>query len=321
MRNDIRRTVRLATLVALCGAALSAPQRAGAQTVDSVLGRMNAAEGRGDYVAAAREYERIYGLTGFDPGLLAGGAVSAARAGLDTLAVRYLRRAIREGYLNPRYFDFVESDSGLARIRKNPEWVAAVAEGKRRLASIDTTLAAELIALANDDQKTRQGIGEFIGKFGRASSQADSATKAMELADAPRVAKLQAIIAKRGWPGRSLVGDDGAHAAWLILQHAPADVQRRLFRTVSAAIRKGEGRLGDLALLEDRVLVNDGGAQKYGSSLRYATQGAGSQTLDPIMDEQCVDQRRAAMGLEPLADYLRRFNVKYEPVPQKCTSG
>jgi hypothetical protein len=286
-----------------------------------VMAHLNAAEGRGDFVAAARAYERIYGLTGFDPGSLAAAAVAAARAGVDSLALRYLQRAIREGYLNPRFFDYVEHDSSLARIRRNTEWAAAVAQGKRKLASIDTVLAAELIALANDDQKNRQGIGDFIGRFGRASSEADSATRALERADAPRVARLQAIIAARGWPGRSLVGDDGAHAAWLILQHAPADVQRKLWPTVSAAIRKGEGRLGDLALLEDRLEVANGGAQRYGSSIRYASQGGGSQTLDPIMDEQCVDRRRAAMGLEPLADYLRRFGVKYEPPPQRCSGG
>ena len=321
MSNGIRTDVRFATLVALCGVALCSPQRASAQTLDSVIAQLNAAEARGDFVAAAREYERIYGLTGFDPGSLAAAAVSAARAGVDSLALRYLQRAIREGYLNPRFFAHVEGDSSLARIRRNTEWAAAVKEGKRRLASIDTVLAADLVALATNDQKNREGIGDFIGKFGRASSQADSATRAMERADAPLLARLQAIIAARGWPGRSLVGDDGAHAAWLVLQHAPADVQRALLPTVRAAIRKGEGRLGDLALLEDRVMVNEGGAQRYGSSLRYASQGGGSQTLDPIADEECVDQRRAAMGLEPLADYLRRFGVKYDPPTKRCSRG
>jgi len=33
-------------------------------------------------------------------------------------------------------------------------------------------------------------------------------------------ARLAALIDANGWPGRSRVGEDGARAAWLILQHA-----------------------------------------------------------------------------------------------------
>ncbi|HEY3039992.1 MAG TPA: DUF6624 domain-containing protein [Pyrinomonadaceae bacterium] len=54
---------------------------------------------------------------------------------------------------------------------------------------------------------------------------------------APRMAEVQShnaqelesIISSYGWPGRSLVGGEGAHAAWLILQHVIGnpDPQRR----------------------------------------------------------------------------------------------
>ena len=321
MSHRVRRDVRFATRLAVCGIALFWAQRVDAQTLDSAIAHATAAEARGDFVAAARGYERIYGLTGFDPGPLAGAAVSAARGGVDSLALRYLRQAIREGYLNARFLDFVERDSSLARMRRNTEWAAAVADGRRRLASIDTVLAAELVALAASDQKNREGIGDIISRFGRASPQADSATRAMDAADAPLLARLRAIVAARGWPGRSLVGDDGAHAAWLILQHAPEDVQRAMLPTVQAAIQKGEGRLGDLALLEDRVAVASGMAQKYGSQIRSSPRGRGLPTLDPISDESCVDQRRAAMGLEPLADYMRRFSVTYVAPPERCSRG
>lgn len=42
-------------------------------------------------------------------------------------------------------------------------------------------------------------------------------------------AELERIIEANGWPHRELVGDDGAAAAWLVLQHAIANpsLQRR----------------------------------------------------------------------------------------------
>lgn len=36
-------------------------------------------------------------------------------------------------------------------------------------------------------------------------------------------ARLKEIIAEYGWPGRSLVGEDGMIAAWFIAQHAIGD--------------------------------------------------------------------------------------------------
>jgi hypothetical protein len=37
-------------------------------------------------------------------------------------------------------------------------------------------------------------------------------------------ARLREIVSARGWPGRSLVGEDGATAAWLLLQHTNSRV-------------------------------------------------------------------------------------------------
>jgi hypothetical protein len=35
----------------------------------------------------------------------------------------------------------------------------------------------------------------------------------------------------------------------------------------------------------------------------------------PIADEAHVDERRASMGLEPLADYAKNFGLDYQPAP------
>ncbi len=141
--------------------------------------------------------------------------------------------------------------------------------------------------------------------------------KAMTTADAPPLARLKEIVIAHGWPVRSVVGDDGAHAAWLIAQHAPAEYQREVLPLVLAAVRAGEARAGDGALLEDRVLVADGKPQRYGSQTRSPEHG-GPPTLDPVLDEACVDKRRATVGLEPLAEYLKRFGMQYAGPPGRC---
>ena len=37
----------------------------------------------------------------------------------------------------------------------------------------------------------------------------------------------------------------------------------------------------------------------------------------PIDDEEHVDERRAAVGLPPLAEYLKLFNLAYQPPAKK----
>lgn len=44
--------------------------------------------------------------------------------------------------------------------------------------------------------------------------------KAMAAADGENLPWLRQVISGVGWPGKSLVGEDGAHAAWLLAQHA-----------------------------------------------------------------------------------------------------
>ena len=46
---------------------------------------------------------------------------------------------------------------------------------------------------------------------------------AMQAVDLANTTRLREIVSADGWPGRSLVGTDGAHAAWLLAQHADPD--------------------------------------------------------------------------------------------------
>jgi hypothetical protein len=69
-------------------------------------------------------------------------------------------------------------------------------------------------------------------------------------------------------------------------------------------------------MLEDRILTREGNKQVYGTQLRL-NQTTQRMELYPIEDEENVDGRRATVGLEPLAGYLKRgFGIDYSP-PKK----
>jgi hypothetical protein len=86
------------------------------------------------------------------------------------------------------------------------------------------------------------------------------------------------------------------------------EYQADLLPLLREASERGDARLGHLAYLEDRVRVNAGLPQLYGTQFRSTIDGR--RELYPIEDEARVDERRARMGMGPLADYLALAGVQ-----------
>ncbi len=119
--------------------------------------------------------------------------------------------------------------------------------------------------------------------------------------------RLSAIIDRHGWPGRGLVGEDAARAAWFVLQHAigqPA-LQRRGLVLLREAAARGEASPTGAAMLEDRIAFFEGRPQRYGTQYDWDERGELAPWV--IEDEAGVDERRRAVGLPPLAENTRRL--------------
>ena len=108
-----------------------------------------------------------------------------------------------------------------------------------------------------------------------------------------------------GWPGRHKVGDDGAAAAFLIIQHAISrpDVQRRGLMLMLDAIPRGDANALDAAYLSDRIAVFEGRRQLYGTQFDWVD---GALSPAPIDDPEHLAQRRASVGLPPLDEVIAR---------------
>jgi hypothetical protein len=75
------------------------------------------------------------------------------------------------------------------------------------------------------------------------------------------------------------------------------------------AVQKGDARGSNLALLVDRIQMGNGRPQVYGSQVVFIN---GVYSVYKIKDEQNVDKRRAAMGMQPLEEYLKSWNIDYK---------
>ena len=137
--------------------------------------------------------------------------------------------------------------------------------------------------------------------------------------DAENLPWLEGLINEVGWPGRSLVGEDGAHAAWLLVQHADASpaFQRRCLDLMTEAVERAEATRRELAYLTDRVLLAEGQPQEYGTQMSGTEDG---WTPKNLRDPGEVDSRRAAVSLGPMSEHLERINRNYgPPKPSRLT--
>ena len=126
--------------------------------------------------------------------------------------------------------------------------------------------------------------------------------------DRQNVAALSQIIATHGWPTEKVFVEKAALAAFLVVQHAPLEVQERYLPRLQAAAERGEVPKSYFAFLTDRIRLYRNEPQVYGTQLRTNAQ-TGRLELYPLLDEANVDTRRAEMGLEPLETYLARFGL------------
>ena len=110
------------------------------------------------------------------------------------------------------------------------------------------------------------------------------------------------------WPGRRLVGADGERAAWLIVQLADADLQRRALEHLEVAVDNNDAHPSHYACLVDRVRMAEGRPQVFGS--QFVSSGDDAVTPWPIEDPVGLDERRRLYGLEPLAVQARRMQVR-----------
>lgn len=160
-----------------------------------------------------------------------------------------------------------------------------------------------LLKLKDIDQGIRE---ELLAKgYGKLDSL-DIARQ--EAVDRENTAHLQEIIDEHGWPDRFLVGFDGVEAAFLIAQHADDAFQRAILPTIKASYQRGDLSGGDYALFEDRVRVNQEMPQRFGTQAYIAD---GRLVLYAIEDHANVNMRRKELGLEPLADYVKKLEEMY----------
>jgi hypothetical protein len=181
-------------------------------------------------------------------------------------------------------------------------------------------LRRELIKMGNEDQKYRNELVALMKRLPEPDNRQVvkkfvAVGKKQTAIDKKLMKRLEEIIQKYGWPTISMVGAEASGAAFLIVQHADLTFQKKYFPLLKQAAAQKEARPDHVAMMEDRMLMGEGKKQIYGTGLR-TDDVTKELKLWPIENEEEVDARRAAVGLPPMAEFLKAIGLTYTP-PKK----
>jgi hypothetical protein len=176
---------------------------------------------------------------------------------------------------------------------------------------VNEALKTDLLAMAELDNRVRAELVSTGALF-------DGYNARMAEVHQQNAGKLERIIDEFGWPGASLVGDDGAEAAWLVLQHAIGnpELQRRCLPLLRAVVETEEIPAYQVACLEDRICVFEGRPQRDGTQFDWDE--SGMMSPHPLQDPARVDDHRQSVGLGPLSEKTAEMRTRAAAEGHKC---
>ncbi|MFC5510775.1 DUF6624 domain-containing protein [Massilia jejuensis] len=121
--------------------------------------------------------------------------------------------------------------------------------------------------------------------------------------------RLGRLMASCGWPRASVEGVQAARDAWLVARQREHDLafQRQVVRQLELAVLDGEAPALHLATASDRLAVQEGRPQRYGTQLRQS--GACTWDYHPLDDVARVEARRQRLGLPSLESHRHAINA------------
>lgn len=119
--------------------------------------------------------------------------------------------------------------------------------------------------------------------------------------------ELKDIIAENGFPTKKMVGNDGMQSIFMIIQHADGDKswQKSQLPHFKKAVRNGDLDGGSYAYLFDRIAVNSGKKQSFGTQFKNI--GNNTYRLSDLEDPENLDHRRKEVGLMPFEMYKKIY--------------
>lgn len=241
-------------------------------------------------------------------------ACTNALAGNKKKAFNLLEKAIKNGWED---IDWMKKDSDFASLKDSKRWSEFIDDipkyRNEHISSLNSKMKQSLENLRMQDQTIRLLLPDAENRFGRESNEYKwFRSELMPRNDSIVLNGITNVLEKNGWMGINEVGELANQTLWLVIQHAPLNIQKKYLPLLEKSVKKGESKARYLAFLQDRILIREDKKQIYGTQSLWDKEKQ-KNVIWPINDYKTVNQRRKEVGLESIEDYAKNNGFIYEP--------
>ncbi len=208
--------------------------------------------------------------------------------------------------------------------------IATLSFGCQNPPALNKDLKSQLHTVRTSDQEIRElCYGNISGKRREelnAKYDVDFqnnyklSSKKMDQIDRNNLRIIKKIIEQFGYPKINVVDTPLNETVWLIIQHNPNELEKYM-PLLEKAGKAGDIEMTKVALSQDRMLMNQGKEQIYGSQGSSISQPIGTKQnqytffIWPIKNPNEVNKRRAEVGFKTtIEEYAKLLNMEYEPL-------
>ena len=177
---------------------------------------------------------------------------------------------------------------------------------------LNLELKTELDSIYKADQIIREYVdestldsrkSEIESELGYKFANINDAYIIMAKNDSINIMRIEILILKHGYAGKSLVGEPTNETMWYVIQHS--NKIKKYYPLIEKAGIENELPKKLVAKMYDRILVEDGKEQVYGTQGRYVLIKNKKTGIDqlfkyiqPIENPDTVNDRRKKMGFK-----------------------
>ena len=168
-------------------------------------------------------------------------------------------------------------------------------------------LQLELIKMYVNDQYVRSNLmTDILQKYNLSKDQVIIDSNGINTDERNRE-RLKEIIAKYGFPTKKMVGKDAMNGVFFMIQHADGENawQKSQLTNIKNAVKMGDLDSQSYAYLYDRIKINSGEKQLYGTQFANVDAVNNIVELDKTEDIDNLDKRRMEIGMMPIEMYKK----------------
>lgn len=188
---------------------------------------------------------------------------------------------------------------------------------------VATLLCSAMLMFAQEAKVKNPELAKFIDglaiedqrpylRIQKGEITTEQAEKDFQASTKQNYVHLKKIVVEHGFPSFELLGKTSSHNFWMMVQHSDFDVkfQKKVLKLMLKKVKKQNASAQDYAYLVDRVKINTGEPQLYGTQFTVKDVNKGYE-LKPVYKPEELDRRRKEIGLPPIEEYLEKANKMF----------